>query len=160
MRFSSANNFNVQKSRLRVKLKSFSEFGMRLWNCLHHDWHKLTQKAFKTNIHKLLLTVLGIEDYYVDAHSNFNFFFHSWNSIPIQFSLLSSLLGLYLITCCLYDNCTYLLAYNAGFQQTNIPIIGPLFKAGFLSHKCWFYYCSKKCWNPWPCPFKLMCKMY
>ena len=68
-RFSSAENFYVQKSRLHVKLKSFFAFGTRLWNCLHPDWRKLTKKAFKTKIHKLLLTVLGIEDYYVDAHS-------------------------------------------------------------------------------------------
>ena len=55
--------------RLRVKLKSFPAFGARLWNCLHPDWRKLTKRAFKRKLHKLLLTVLGIEDYYVDAHS-------------------------------------------------------------------------------------------
>lgn len=74
-RFSCADNFYIQKSRLHVKLKSFSAFGTRLWNCLHPDWRKLTKRAFKGKIHKLLLTVLGIEDYYVDAHSlilNFN----------------------------------------------------------------------------------------
>ena len=74
-RFSSADNFYVQKSRLHVKLKSFSAFGTRLWNCLHPDFRKLTKRAFKRKIHKLLLTVLGIEDDYVDAHSlilNFN----------------------------------------------------------------------------------------
>ena len=67
-RSSSNKNFFIQESRLRVKLKSFSAFGARLWNCLHPDWRKLTKRAFKRN-HKLLLTVLGIEDYYVDAHS-------------------------------------------------------------------------------------------
>ena len=51
-----------------MKLKSFSAFGARLWNCLHHDWRKLTKGAFKRKLHKLLLAVLGIEDYYVDAH--------------------------------------------------------------------------------------------
>ena len=58
-----------------MKRKSFPAFGTRLWNCLHPDWRKLTQRAFKRKIHKLLLTVLKIEDYYVDAHSlilNFN----------------------------------------------------------------------------------------
>ena len=68
-RFSSAENFYVQKSRLHVKLKSFSAFGTKLLNCLHPDWRKLTERAFKRKIHKLLLTVLGIEVYYVDAHS-------------------------------------------------------------------------------------------
>ena len=69
MRFSCADNLFVQKSGLLMKLKSFSAFGMRLWNCLHPDWHKLTKRAFKRKIHKLLLTVLEIEDCYVDAHS-------------------------------------------------------------------------------------------
>ena len=68
-RFSCADNLFLQKSRLQMKLKSFSAFGMRLWNCLHKDWRKLTKRAFKRKIHKLLLTVLEIEDYYVDAHS-------------------------------------------------------------------------------------------
>ena len=61
--------FFIQESRLRVKLKSFSALGARLWNCLHPDWRKLTKRAFKRKLHKLLLTILGIEDYYVDAHS-------------------------------------------------------------------------------------------
>ena len=52
-----------------MKLKSFPTFGTRLWNCVHPDWRKLTKRAFKRKIHKLLLTVLEIEDYYVDAHS-------------------------------------------------------------------------------------------
>ena len=68
-RFSGADNLFVQKSRLNMKLKSFPAFGTRLWNCVHPDWRKLTKRAFKRKIHKLLLTVLEIEDYYVDAHS-------------------------------------------------------------------------------------------
>ena len=68
-RISCADNLFVQKSRLHMKLKSFPAFGTRLWNCLHPDWRKLTERAFKRKIHKLLLTVLEIEDYYVDAHS-------------------------------------------------------------------------------------------
>ena len=66
-RFSCADNLFVQKSRLNMKLKSFPAFGTRLWNCVHPD--KLTERAFKRKIHKLLLTVLEIADYYVDAHS-------------------------------------------------------------------------------------------
>ena len=52
-----------------MKLKSFPAFGTRLCNCLHPDWRKLTKRAFKRKILKLLLTVLEIEDYFVDAHS-------------------------------------------------------------------------------------------
>ena len=37
-RSSSTKKFYIQGSRLRVKLKSFSAFGARLWNCLHPDW--------------------------------------------------------------------------------------------------------------------------
>ena len=59
----------AQKSRLNMKLKSFPAFGTRLWNCVQPDWRKLTKRAFKRKIHKLLLTVLEIEGYYVDAHS-------------------------------------------------------------------------------------------
>ena len=68
-RFSCADNVFVQKCRLHMKLKSFPVFGTRLWNCLHPYWPKVTKRAFKRKIHKLLLTVLEIEDYYVDAHS-------------------------------------------------------------------------------------------
>ena len=64
-RFSCADNIFVQKSRLHMKLKSFPAFGTRLWNCLHPVWRKLTKRAFKRKIRKLLLTVLEIEDYYV-----------------------------------------------------------------------------------------------
>ena len=67
--FSCADNLFVQKSRLHMKLKSFPAFGTRLWNCVHPDWRKLTKRAFKRKILTLLLTVLEIEDYYVDAHS-------------------------------------------------------------------------------------------
>ena len=69
-RFSCADNIFVQKSRLHMKLKSFPAFGTRLWNCLHPVWRKLTKRAFRRKIRKLLpITVLEIEDYYVDAHS-------------------------------------------------------------------------------------------
>ena len=67
-RFSYVDNLFVQKSRLHMKLKSFAAFGARLWNSLHPDWRKLMKRAFKRKLHKLLLTVLEIEDYYVDAH--------------------------------------------------------------------------------------------
>ena len=68
-RFLCADNLFVQKSRLHMKFKSSPAFGMRLWNCLPPDWRKLTKRALKRKIHKVLLTVLEIEDYYVDAYS-------------------------------------------------------------------------------------------
>ena len=69
MRFSCADNLFVQKSRLHMKLRSFPAFDTRLWNCLPPNWRKLRKRAFKRKIHKLLLTVLEVEDYYVDTHS-------------------------------------------------------------------------------------------
>ena len=68
-RFSSAKKFYLQESRLCVKLKSFSTFAATLWNCLPSNWYKLTKRVFKRKLHKLLFTVLGIEDDYVDACS-------------------------------------------------------------------------------------------
>ena len=62
-RFSCADNLFVQKSRLNMKLESFPALGMRAYE------RKLTKRAFKRKIHQLLLAVLEIEDYYVDAHS-------------------------------------------------------------------------------------------
>ena len=50
-RFSSAKKFYIQESRLGVKLKSFSAFGARLWNCLPSDWYKLTKRVFKRKLH-------------------------------------------------------------------------------------------------------------
>ena len=58
-RFSCADSPFVQKSRLDMKLTSFPAFGTRLWNCLHPDWRKLTKRAFKRKIHKLLPNVLN-----------------------------------------------------------------------------------------------------
>ena len=61
--------FSIFATRQGVS-KSFPAFGTRLWNRLHEpDWRKLTKRAFKRKVHKLLLTLLEIEDYYVDAHS-------------------------------------------------------------------------------------------
>ena len=61
--------FSYRNLDYRRNLSPFPAFGTRLWNCLHPDWRKRTKRAFKRKIHKLLLTVLEIEDYCVDAHS-------------------------------------------------------------------------------------------
>ena len=70
-RFSSAKKFYIQESRLGVKLFFLFLFFLsaRLWNCLPFDWYKLTKRVFERKLHKLLFTVLGIEDDYVDACS-------------------------------------------------------------------------------------------
>ena len=68
-RFSCVDNLFVQKSRLYMK--SVSLRLVRDYGAVYTgpDWRKLAKRAFKRKIHKLLLTVHEIEDYYVDAHS-------------------------------------------------------------------------------------------
>ena len=67
-----------------MELKSFPAFGTRLWNCLHPDWRKLTKREFKRKIHKLLPTVLEIEDYYVDAHSLITALFNNTRTLKLK----------------------------------------------------------------------------
>ena len=40
-RFSDTGNFYINKSRLSVRLNSFSAFGAKVWNCLKPDLCKL-----------------------------------------------------------------------------------------------------------------------
>ena len=64
-RFSDVGNLYVNKSRLSIRINSFSVFGAKLWNCLRPDLRKLRGKPFKNKIHQFLLPVLGDEDDYV-----------------------------------------------------------------------------------------------
>ena len=50
-RFSDAGNLYVNKSRLSIRLNSFSIFGAKLWNCLKPELRKLRKKPFKNKIH-------------------------------------------------------------------------------------------------------------
>ena len=68
-RFSDTGNFYVNKSRLSVRLNSFSALGAKVWNCLKLDLHKLRKRLFKYKIHQFLLAVLDDEDDYVDISS-------------------------------------------------------------------------------------------
>ena len=68
-RSSAMGNYYVSESRLSLQLKSFVNFGTRLWNSLHPDWRALTKRLFKKRKRKFLLTVIGVEDAYVDAYS-------------------------------------------------------------------------------------------
>ena len=48
----------------------FFFFGTRLWNSLYpSDWRALKKRPFKKRIRKFLLTVLRVEDAYVDVYS-------------------------------------------------------------------------------------------
>ena len=55
-RSSAMGNYYVSGSGLSLQLKSFVNFGTRLWNSLHPDWHALTKRPFKKRIRKFLLT--------------------------------------------------------------------------------------------------------
>ena len=66
---SAMSNYYISESRLTLQLKSFVKIGTRLWNSLHPDYRALTKRPFKKRIRKFLLTVLGVEDAYVDAYS-------------------------------------------------------------------------------------------
>ena len=58
-RFSDVDNLYVNKSRLSIRLNSFSNFGAKLWNCLKPELRKLRKKPFKNKIHQFLVAVLG-----------------------------------------------------------------------------------------------------
>ena len=68
-RSSAMGNYYVSESRLSLQLKSFVNFGTRLWNSLHSDWRALTKRPFNQRIRKFQRTVLGVEDAYVDPYS-------------------------------------------------------------------------------------------
>ena len=56
-RFSAADNFHVQRSRLNQLLLSFSRSCVRIWNKLHLTLHEQHKDPFKHNLHKLLVKV-------------------------------------------------------------------------------------------------------
>lgn len=68
-RFSAARNQYDNAARLNSNFKSFFSSSIGLGNCLHSDYSKLMKRLFKRQIHKLLLTELGIEDDYVYVHA-------------------------------------------------------------------------------------------
>ena len=60
-RFSDAGNLYVNKSRLSIRLNSFSIFGAKSWNCLKPELCKLRKKPFKNKMDQFLFAVLGDE---------------------------------------------------------------------------------------------------
>ena len=49
-RSSAMGNYYVSESLLSLQLKSFVNFGTRLWNSLHSDWRALTKRPFNQRI--------------------------------------------------------------------------------------------------------------
>ena len=63
------SKYFVSEWQLSLPLKSFANFGTRIWNSLHPDWCALTKKPFQKRIRKFLLTVVRVGDAYVDVYS-------------------------------------------------------------------------------------------
>ena len=57
-RSSTSGNFNVQNSRLEIHKRSFSLFGVRLWNEIPRGIRDLPKKECKREIRRLLLNIL------------------------------------------------------------------------------------------------------
>ena len=68
-RFSAAGNFYVNKSRLSVRLNSFTVLEAKVWNCLKPNLCKFRKKHFKYKIHQFLLAVFDDEDDYANVSS-------------------------------------------------------------------------------------------
>ena len=66
-RFSAAGAFYIKYSRLHQQSQSFGSLGTKIWNSTPRDLRKLMKKAFKENMHGLLLKTLEDEDIYVDT---------------------------------------------------------------------------------------------
>ena len=66
-RFSSSNNFYITASRLSQTQGPFARFGAKLWNSLHDKCRQLPKSAFKKHIQSMLLSILEVEDDYVEA---------------------------------------------------------------------------------------------
>ena len=66
-RSSSSGNFYVQNSRLEIHKRSFSRFGVRLWNEITRRIRDLPKKEFKEEIRRLLLNILVNENNYIET---------------------------------------------------------------------------------------------
>ena len=66
-RFSSSGNYYVQTSRLNLNQDSFSRFGAKLWNAIPNEFRQLSKGAFKKKFHEFLLSIMEVEDDYVEV---------------------------------------------------------------------------------------------
>ena len=64
-RSSSSGKFYVKNLRLKIQNKSFSRFGVKLWNKIPSYISDLPKKVFKRALHKLLFDILEKEDNYI-----------------------------------------------------------------------------------------------
>ena len=55
-----------QHSRLDKQTKSFSRYGVRIWNSLPGGMPQMSKNNFKINVHNSLLRILSEENDYID----------------------------------------------------------------------------------------------
>ena len=67
MRSSTSGIFFVQSSRLEIQKRSFSRFGVTLWNDIPRCVRDLPKRAFKSKIIQLLIDILENENDYVET---------------------------------------------------------------------------------------------
>ena len=66
-RFSKAGTFTIQNLRTKQRIKSFSCFGAKAWNCIPLNIHALPKPKLQAANHQQLLDILLFEDDYVDT---------------------------------------------------------------------------------------------
>ena len=65
-RSSSRGDYYVKHSRLDKQTKSFSRYGVKIWNSLPCEMRQMSKNNFKINVHDTLLLILSEENDYID----------------------------------------------------------------------------------------------
>ena len=65
-RAAASNNFYIKKSRLNIQQKSFSRFGVRIWNQIPAHIRDLPKKSFKHEVKQSLFKSLNNEGYFIN----------------------------------------------------------------------------------------------
>ena len=67
-RSSSRGDYYVKHSRLDKQTKSFSRYGVKIWNSLPCEMRQMSKNNFKINVHDTLLWILSEENDPIDLH--------------------------------------------------------------------------------------------
>ena len=63
---SSRSDYYVKHSRLDKQTKSFSRYGVKIWNSLPCEMRQMSKNNFKINVHDTLLRILSEENGHID----------------------------------------------------------------------------------------------
>ena len=66
-RSSSGGDYCVKHSRLYKQTKSFSRYGVKIWNSLKMKCFQMSKNNFKINVHDTLLGILSEENDGIDS---------------------------------------------------------------------------------------------